>query len=189
MRRGFKAEAERLAEQCRERCGVEADRPLLPARTLALALGVRLIEPREITGIPDMVLETLRADSSSWSAITVPAPSGPVVIVNPFHAPARQESDLMHELAHIICGHEPGGIVLIGTSHLPLRVYDQVQEEEAAWLGGCLQLPRFALLRSIAGGMSSAEIAAHFGASEALVTWRRNHTAADVQVRRARARG
>jgi len=94
----------------------------------------------------------------------------------------------MHELAHIICGHNPSGIVLVGTSPLPLRVYDQAQEEEAAWLGGCLQLPRRALLSCVAGGMTTAEIAAQFGASERLVAWRRNQTAADVQVRRARAR-
>jgi len=52
----------------------------------------------------------------------------------------------MHELAHLIIGHEPARVVVSPDMILAVRTYDQGQEEEAAWLSGCLLLPRPALL-------------------------------------------
>ena len=52
----------------------------------------------------------------------------------------------MHEMAHLICKHKPAELVPVGGFPFSLREYDAVQEEEANWLGACLQLPRPALL-------------------------------------------
>ena len=52
---------------------------------------------------------------------------------------SRIQSDIMHELAHVLLGHKMEEIN--PSLGFPLRKYDQSQEDEAEWLGGCLQLP------------------------------------------------
>jgi hypothetical protein len=88
----------------------------------------------------------------------------------------------MHEIAHFLCGHQPSGMVSVG--NLVLRRYDAVQEEEAAWLGGCLQIPRSGLIWALGRGMGNPQIALHFGSSEDLVRWRRAQSGVDVQLKR-----
>jgi hypothetical protein len=188
VRRGFKAHAEREALAYRDLCQVGVhDR--LHARVLASYLGLELVHPQDIPGMTPEVLETLRRDSDSWSAMTLPSPTGGRLIYNPFHAPTRQESDILHEVAHVICGHEPSTIGVLPSSGLPLRGYDTEQEDEARWLGGCLQVPREALIACVATGMTAAAIAVRFGASQALVEWRIRQTGCDRQVQRARIHG
>jgi Zn-dependent peptidase ImmA (M78 family) len=121
--------------------------------------------------------------SQHWSAVTIHDPQGrPFIIHNPDHAPTRQESDLMHEAAHIICKHPPGKIVKVG--ELNFRSYDEQHEDEAKWLGGCFQITRRALLWAISRRMTPAQMSEHFCASEAIVRYRRNVTGADVQMTR-----
>lgn len=57
----------------------------------------------------------------------------------------RPASDLMHELAHIIIGHEPARVDVTEDGALIWNSHDQRQEDEANWLSGCLLLPREAL--------------------------------------------
>jgi hypothetical protein len=90
----------------------------------------------------------------------------------------------MHELAHILCNHQPAQLVKLDYFPIPIRSYDPVQEEEASWLGGCLQLPRDALLWAIRRGMNNPMIVEHFGASMDLVRYRRQITGVDFQVSR-----
>lgn len=66
----------------------------------------------------------------------------------------------------------------------PIRSYDPVQEDEASWLGGCLQLPRSALLWAIRRGMNNDMMVDYFGASMDQVKYRRQITGVDFQVRR-----
>ncbi|HET9642622.1 MAG TPA: ImmA/IrrE family metallo-endopeptidase [Burkholderiaceae bacterium] len=42
---------------------------------------------------------------SCWSAVTLIVGDRKVIILNTSHSAARQSSDLMHELAHLIRGH------------------------------------------------------------------------------------
>lgn len=178
MRRGFKTWAERISREQRQELALGIHAPL-PAHRLAAHLDHVVIVPSDIPDLPQTVDAALYADGSSWSALSLPMRE-PVVILNPTHSPARQESDLMHELAHFLCGHEPEGMAKIGA--LVLRSYNSEQEEEAAWLGACLQLPREALVRAIKRGISTAQIADYFGASEQLVRWRRAQTGVDIQL-------
>jgi IrrE N-terminal-like domain len=184
MRRGFKTWSEERATAFRLELGIRPDAPL-PAELLAEHLGVRLITPAEVPGITPELLELLlTADTSGWSALTVQIEDFTVVVYNASHAPARQESDLMHELAHVICKHPAIQIVRLGG--LPIREYSEVQEEEAAWLGGCLHLPRAALWNAARHGLSVAGIMERFNASEQMVRFRRNVTGIDVHLSRAR---
>ena len=184
MRRGFKSWSEERATALRLELGIRPDAPL-PAERLAEHLGVRLITPAEVPGTTPGLLEALlTADTSGWSAVTVQIEDLTVVVYNVSHAPARQESDLMHELAHVVCRHPAMRIITVGG--LPIREYSELQEEEAAWLGGCLHLPRAALWKAARNGMSVAAIMARFNASEQMVRFRRNMTGVDVHLARAR---
>ncbi len=184
MRRGFKTWAEDVALEQRRALGLRAEEPLL-ARVLAAHLGAKIVTLAEIPGLSqDLVHQLLVADPDSWSATTIVRNRRIVIVHNTAHSLRRQESNLMHELAHILCKHRPSHMIQSGSLPFALRTYDPAQEEEAGWLGGCLQLPRPALLWSVQRGMTNDEIAAHFGASSDMVKYRRRTTGVDVQLKR-----
>jgi Zn-dependent peptidase ImmA (M78 family) len=78
----------------------------------------------------------------------------------------------MHEFGHVLLKHK---IVRFDpNTGLPLR--QQTNEDEATYLGGCLQIPRRGILWAVQRKMKQAEIAAHFNASEEMVRFRSNVT-------------
>ncbi len=185
MRRGFKTWAENQSLRGRRICGV-APFAALPARKLATKLNIVLFAANEIPDLPEIVISQLTGRfGSNWSAFTMPVEDSHVIVFNPTHSASRQESDIMHELAHILCGHTAE---TIRGQDFPfaLRVFDEEQENEAKWLGGCLQIPRAALLFLVRRGYSNDAIATFFGASEEMVTFRRNTTGVDKQLLRTR---
>jgi hypothetical protein len=175
MRRGFKSEAEKTALRYRSELGIAEYLPL-PAAKLANHLGISIITPTEIKGIDDDLLNLLLVGpgKDKWSAAIFLKHNRKHIIHNPTHSLARQESNLMHELAHASCDHilcemeaALSGLVI------PLRKYDQVQEAEAEYLGGCLQLPQKALYHYHHVLKKSVdEIAAEFNASKQMVNFR-----------------
>jgi Zn-dependent peptidase ImmA (M78 family) len=182
MRRGFKTWSEEQATAFRLALNLRPDAPL-PAERLAEHLGVLLITPSEVPGITEDLLDALLTnDTSGWSAVTVQADDLAVVVYNISHSLARRESDLMHELAHIICQHP--AIRIVQVAGLPVREYSDIQEEEAAWLGGALHLPRIALWNAFKQRLSVPTVMARFNASEQMVRYRRNVTGIDVQLAR-----
>ena len=60
--------------------------------------------------------------------------------------------------------------------HLYYGNYDSIQENEAKWLGGCLQLPRMALEWAFKKRMTEADIRRHFCVSNNMVKYRINMT-------------
>ena len=184
MRRGFKTWSEEQALAFRVALNLRPDSPL-PAERLAEYLGVHLITPSEVPGMSEELLDALLTnDTCGWSAVTVQVGDLAIVVSNVSHSLPRRESDLMHELAHIICRHPAMRIVRV--AGLPVREYSDVQEEEAAWLGGCLHLPRVALWNALSRGLTVPAIMARFNASEQMVRYRRNVTGIDVQLGRSR---
>ncbi len=99
-----------------------------------------------------------------------------IIIYNPFHSTARQQSDMMHELAHIICKHERKADEYDSELPVGLREYDKEKEEEAKCLGSTLQLSTPCLLWANKRSMSVEEIAEYFNASKDMVIYRRNMT-------------
>ncbi len=110
------------------------------------------------------------------------------IIHNTGHARTRQESNLMHEMAHIICKHEPSVLTSVGGLSFLLREYNADQEEEASWLGACLQIPRSALWWAVKRRMTIDEMVQYFQASEELIRFRRQMTGIDRQLSRLPAR-
>ncbi len=184
MKRGFKTESEQRAEELRRELKLASTAPL-PARTLASHLGVAVVGPEEIPGMtPILIHQLLVADVESWSATTISGEQCTVVIHNSAHGPGRQESDLMHELAHLLCEHRPSEIVQLEGFPFPLRTFDPTAEDEASWLGACLQLLRAALWWGARRGMTVDGFVDYFGASEEMVRYRRKITGVDVQLGR-----
>lgn len=171
MKPSFKNWCEKQATDWRYRLGLRAYDPL-PANRLAVAFSAELIPPDKLEGAPPEAVELfLTADPSTWSAMILRAQ--PLVIMyNPNHSAARYESNIMHELAHVILEHQP---IQINTS-LWKREYRQKDEAEATYLGGCLQIPKRGLDWCLQKKMTNDQIANHFGASLEMVQYRRNMT-------------
>jgi len=188
MRRGFKTWAENQAKEQRQNLGLNADAPL-PARRLAARLEIPIFGPKQIPGMSAEHLDCLlQQDPLSWSAVTVPVDTGAFIIHNTEHAKTRQESNLMHEMAHLLCKHTPIGFNRMEGLPFLIREYDPEQEEEAAWLGGCLQLPRPALLWAIKRRMTLDEMVRYFCASSDLIQYRRGKTGVNLQFSRQLAK-
>jgi len=88
----------------------------------------------------------------------------------------------MHELAHIILGHDLASATFADGGEFIPSTYNQDQEDEAAWLGGTLLLPRPALLWMRRGRLSDEDAATHFGVSPDLLRWRIRMTGIDYQL-------
>lgn len=181
--RGFKSWCERYAVETRAALGLGPVAALDP-RTLAAHLGVRVWTPHDIPGLSHKSLDTLlRNDGtpSCWSAVTLVVGIKVVVILNSSHSSARQASDLTHELAHRIRGHEAQEVDVTPDGLMLLRNYDKAQEEEADWLSGCLLLPRDALVHIKNDNLSEAEASARYGVSQSMLKYRMTTTGVQRQ--------
>ncbi len=186
LARGFKAEAERIVDEFRQELKASAHRPLDPFR-LAEHLGIEAVPADQLVRRKSLrELEALQA--GSFSACTFRPSAGRTVIVyNPLHSVARRRSDIAHELAHIILDHNLTRLERVGG--VSFFVCDASQEEEAAWLSGCLLLPRNMLLSSLRRGLSPEEIATRYGISERMVLFRIYVTGVRRQVQAGMSRG
>jgi Zn-dependent peptidase ImmA (M78 family) len=92
----------------------------------------------------------------------------------------------MHELSHILLSHEPSKIILSPKVSIALRDYNENQEDEAAWLAGCLLLPREALLFIRRNGMNDEETLEKYRVSRDLLKYRMNVTGVNYQAGRER---
>lgn len=185
LRRGFKAEAERRAAEQRELLGLATSDPINPFALLELhQITVRTpAEVRVLALMPERSLEVLHENAGAWSALTVRTPAGVVVVHNPLHERVRQHSNLTHELAHVLLGHTPGALQTV--AGCVMRDFDELQEEEARWLGDTLLAPRAALARGARRGLSTTRMAAWLGCSTQLVGYRANTTGIERQYRLA----
>lgn len=185
LERGFKSWTERIARSLRSDLALSGREPLDP-RSLATYLQIRLLTPNDVVGLPeDARRQLLVIDPSGWSAITVESGGRVCIIYNPSHTPARQSNDIAHEIAHVILGHKPATIIMSHDGAFAMRSYDQKQEDEANWLAAALLLPREALLYFRRTRLTTTEIAAHFGVSEQLATYRLRMTGVDAQLKAA----
>lgn len=176
LRRGFKAEAERIAAEQRELLGLRAGAPVDPFRLLNQH-GITVRTPADVaetTLMPRDTLQLLAEHSDYWSALTVRTPAGTVVVHNPQHERPRQHSNLTHELAHVLLQHTPGALQTV--AGCVMRDFDELQEEEARCLGDTLLAPRAALAAAARRRMNVTQTAAWLGASVPLTSYRAHTT-------------
>src|SRR5581483_11888634 len=121
FRRGFKTWAERTALRVRQKLKVSEDSPLDPFK-LAELLGVPVLSPNDLADLEEDVRRRLLNDHRDcWSAITVTNGDASLIVVNGAHARTRLHSNLAHEIAHIILGHEPSMMFMSLSSGTALR--------------------------------------------------------------------
>lgn len=186
LERGYKSWCESYSVDARAKLGIASYAPLDP-RVLAKHLGIRVMTPHDVAGLGESTLRVLlRNDGktpSCWSAVTVVVGSKVAVIVNSSHSPARQSSDLMHELAHRIREHETQEVDISDTGLMLLNNYDKVQEEEADWLSGALLLPRDALASIKRKKLADEDAAKLYGVSTRMLAYRNSMTGINRQFR------
>lgn len=184
LKRGFKANSERLAIDYRDKLLLHSCSPLC-AFKLAEYLEIPVYAATDFLTAPDDInrLSGAGGYDCEWSALTMPAQSGKRIIIhNPYHSSARQQSNVMHELAHIICKHERKESSINVPIPLGMRHFDEEQEEEAKCLGATLQITRPGLVWAQERKMNNAEIAAHFNASPEMVAYRLNTSGVTKQM-------
>lgn len=184
LERGFKAWSERTSLAVRKELDLGVDEALCPFR-LAGHLDIDVLRPQEVRGMTDDVLKPLLEDDPwGWSATSFTFQNRTTIIFNPRHSLGRRSSDIAHELAHELLGHQPATmIVSLELDHFCMRSFNQKQEDEANCLGWTLLLPREGLLRARLKKKTAEEIAKQFGVSETLVTFRLRTTGIARQVR------
>ena len=182
--RGYTTWCEKFSTDKRLALGLAASAPL---DTIAFAkhLGVRVWTPHEVPGLSaDSLSVLLRNDGktpSCWSAVTLVVGKNVVVILNASHSPARQASDLTHELAHRIRGHEAQEVSVTEDGLMLLKSYDKKQEEEADWLSGCLLLPRDALISIKQRQLDDSMAVSEYGISLKMLNYRLAMTGVNKQ--------
>jgi Zn-dependent peptidase ImmA (M78 family) len=176
LRRGFKTWCENTAHGYRRSLGLDRYGALDP-KLLAKSQGVAIWKPEEMEGLDPKVLHHLvRVDADSWSAVTLKVGQQAVIIVNSSHKLTRENSDLAHEMAHIILKHEPAQMFVSADGKMMISEYNAVHEEEAQVFSGTLLVPREALQHMMARGLDDAGLAKHFVVSQSLITMRKNVT-------------
>jgi Zn-dependent peptidase ImmA (M78 family) len=181
FRRGFKAEAERTVVELRDELGLGSGGRLDP-NELAEHLCVPVLTLHDLAHLArDEVRHFLERGRSAFSAATIYVGRFKrVIITNPAHSDTRQMNSLCHELSHIVFDHE---------AEAPLNVtgardWDGAQEREADWLAGCLLIPKDAAHAAARAGRTDEEVAAEFGVSRALATWRMRMTGSRIRAQR-----
>ncbi len=182
--RGFKAWCETAAAQQRKLLGLRPDDPLDPS-ALAKHLRLTVWNVDQIPGVGESCLGTLLGSGrDEWSAVTLQMNGKHAIVLNSIHSRGRTSSDLAHELSHILLGHDParGDVTVDGM--LVLNTYDKQQEEEAKWLGGCLLLPRDALVWIRRRRMPIRDVVQRYGVSQRMVNYRMRVAGVDTQFER-----
>ncbi len=181
FRRGFKAEAERIVVELRDELGL-GSRGRLDPNALAEHLCVPVLTLHDIAHLArDEVQHFLGRGRSTFSAVTIHVSRFKrVIVTNPGHAATRQMNSLCHELSHIVLDHEAEAPLNINGG----RDWNGAQEKEADWLAGCLLIPNDAAHTAARAGRTDEEVAAIFGVSRALATWRMRMTGARIHAQR-----
>jgi Zn-dependent peptidase ImmA (M78 family) len=173
VKRGFKAEAERIALREREAMGLGLVEALDP-RQLAGHRQIRVVTLASFAAvIGEDVEHLLVTDSACFSAATVIRDERVMIVYNESHAQGRCANSIAHELSHVILGHPAtNAFDAFGNRNFPKSL-----EDEATWLAGCLLVPKEAIISVLSLHDNDLERAAgHFGVSLQLLRWRMNAT-------------
>jgi Zn-dependent peptidase ImmA (M78 family) len=181
LRRGFLADAERHASRIRSELG-RAPASKLSIADIAEHLGIRVIAADELID-SSRLQELERIQAFAFSACTFDLAGIKVVVYNPVRSVERRESDIGHEVSHVILGHELSALRTIAGT--PFRTCQPDQEEEATNLAGALLLPRPLLISAARRGLGAEEIAQRCNVTVDMARFRLNRTGVTKQIKSA----
>lgn len=184
-RRGFKKECEEICHEVRTELGMERYAAFDP-----FALADHLLisyEPIDDYAGDERcgwaVAHLTEETCYEFSAVTVYWGTRRRILYNGQNIPARQRSDVAHELSHVLLEHEPGPV----RSDDDARTWDSDQEKEASWLSGVLLVPEYVALHLARLETPVTEAAVSYGVSVQLMQWRLNASGALKRVQREKA--
>jgi len=172
LRRGFKAEAEREAARIRKELGL-ASHDRLDPRDLARHLDVSVVDAAELVDVAELE-ELERLQAFAFSAATFEIEDRKFIVVSPLRSTGRQNSDIAHELAHVMLEHDLSEIREV--DGMPFRTCRPEEEEEATVFGGTLLLPRPLLLSAARRRASIEQIAHQYDVTVEMARFRYNTT-------------
>jgi hypothetical protein len=176
FRRGFKAEANRIAIRVREKLGLRPIDPIDPVEMCA-EFDIDLIKLSELECDCSSFLDR---DSSSFSAVTVPRGLRVAIVHNDTHNPSRQRSNICHELAHCFLGHECAPPLTSNGE----RTRNSGIEAEANFLAGTLLITNEAAVYIVRAGLVNVAQGL-YGVSQVMLDFRLRVSAAyTIQNRR-----
>lgn len=171
LTRDFRARCEKIATEQRQLLSLQPHEPL-PGELLSELHHVVMHTPETLPGAtPEMAANLLESDSWDGLLLHIPLKTA-IILLRSNLPPARRESTIMHEIAHLLLAHPTVNFDPI--SGIPIR--QKQYEDEAAYLGGCLQIPHRALVWAKQIGLNVSRTAKNFGASEKMVIYRANIT-------------
>ena len=183
LRRGFKAEAEALAHEIRVELELGPLDRLVPSE-LARHLDIPVIPLSNLSTTLPNARHFLSVERNAFSALTVFDGHRRMIVHNDSHSPARQNSNLAHELAHALLRHEPVPALDCITG---CRYWNDTNEHEAAWLSGELLVTSDMALAVARGRLTEHQARQRFGVSDAMLKWRINKVGANKRAERERA--
>ena len=173
LRRGFKAEAERLAVAVRKELGLGPTHPV-SCGDICEELGIPTITVSMLVaaGAAPQSVRCISSPEAKFSAMTVASGTKRLIVYNPQHPLGRRANSLAHEISHILLEHPLAPALGVGGC----RRWDPVLEAEADWQAGALLVPRDAAFDWMRAGGSLEEGSLYFGVSLPLFRWRVNQT-------------
>ena len=180
---GFKASANRIAIGLRSQLGVESQAPI-NVHALAAHLGISVVPLSEFREwCPEQVTQLTKHNGGEFSASLISFGDGRrMVIVNDDHSPARQNSDIAHEIGHTLLAHP----LEVLSSMMGCRDFDPDLEDEANHCAGHLLVPNEAAWSIVKSGMDIEIAQTTYGVSRKMLDWRLNTSGARRQEQRRR---
>ena len=171
--RGFTTVAENLSEKYRTELGISKFEPM-DAFKLAEHLKVDVFTVDEIyEDNQQHPAYQIMSDPDRFNAMWTPNSEGRKTIIhNDKHSAYRQQSNLMHELSHVIRDHTVPHEAAMLCAQLNLHYYNAIHEQEAKYLGGCLQITRPGIQWGLEHLETVERIAEYFNASTDMVNYR-----------------
>lgn len=179
LRRGFITEAEWYASSYRAELDLQEHEPLCP-RELAKLLGVPVLAATDVCSTAE---RQALLQSGDFHAVTAPlGKTAKFIVHNDTSALVRQNSDLMHELAHITLNHQFSTIIGMHGD----RNFDAVLEREAEMLSGILLIPKPAAMHILTSGLATPQACNDYGVSVEMLNFRLNKSGARMHFERRR---
>ncbi len=182
LKRGFKANANRIALKVRADLGLLPHAPIDLAR-LAKSLNIEIVPLSAFAAShPKSAKQLMHHDRKALSGCLIPLPSGQRILLhNDAHPTSRQNSNIAHELAHALLEHDATApIDEWGCRNLNTEI-----EEEANWLGGVLLITDEAALHIVRSSMAQKAAQKEYGVSSVMLKLRLNMSGALIRAKRA----